>query len=75
MPFRPDKRAQWEEAMDQHRVGEPMYASHYPEVPEDKPSEPPQSGMAPLLRQLMEQYRARGLPPAYLPQPQRDDEE
>lgn len=37
VPFRPDKRALWEEAMDEHRIGEPMYASHYPEVPEEKP--------------------------------------
>ena len=31
---------------------------------------PPQSGIAPLLRQLMTDYAATGLPPAYLPQPQ-----
>lgn len=30
-------------------------------------AEPPPSGMAPLLRQLMAQYAATGLPPAYLP--------
>lgn len=45
------------------------------EVPEEEGCAPPQGGMAPLLRQLMEQYRARGLPPAYLPQPPRDHEE
>ena len=31
---------------------------------------PPQSGIAPLLRQLMTDYAATGLPPAYLPQPE-----
>jgi putative transposase len=31
------------------------------------PAEPPPSGMAPLLRKLMAQYAATGLPPAYLP--------
>ncbi len=31
------------------------------------PAEPPPSGMAPLLRTLMAQYAATGLPPAYLP--------
>jgi transposase InsO family protein len=36
-----------------------------PPKPEHTP--PPQSGMAPLLRQLMAQYAATGLPPAYLP--------
>ena len=33
---------------------------------------PPRSGIAPLLRQLMTDYAATGLPPAYLPQPQAD---
>jgi len=28
---------------------------------------PPQTGMAPLLRRLMAEYAATGLPPAYLP--------
>lgn len=31
------------------------------------PAEPPPSGMAPLLRKLLAQYAATGLPPAYLP--------
>ena len=31
---------------------------------------PPSSGIAPLLRQLMTDYAATGLPPAYLPQPE-----
>ena len=30
---------------------------------------PPPGGMAPLLQQLMAEYAATGLPPAYLPQP------
>jgi transposase InsO family protein len=35
------------------------------------PAEPPApAGMAPLLQQLIQQYAATGLPPAYLPQPQ-----
>jgi hypothetical protein len=29
----------------------------------------PPSGMAPLLRQLIAEYAATGLPPAYLPTP------
>jgi putative transposase len=31
------------------------------------PAAPPPSGMAPLLRKLMAEYAATGLPPAYLP--------
>ena len=31
------------------------------------PLAPPTSGLAPLLRQLMADYAATGLPPAYLP--------
>jgi putative transposase len=34
------------------------------------PSPLPPSGMAPLLRQLLAEYAATGLPPAYLPTPQ-----
>ena len=30
--------------------------------------------IAPLLSQLMQDYAATGLPPAYLPQPQRDED-
>lgn len=33
---------------------------------------PPASGMAPLLEEYMQQYAAQGLPPAYLPLPERD---
>ncbi|UCF68079.1 MAG: transposase family protein, partial [Acidobacteriota bacterium] len=35
-------------------------------------AQPPASGMAPLLRALLERYAATGLPPAYLPQPATD---
>jgi transposase InsO family protein len=45
------------------------------EAPEGEDCGPPQSGMAPLLRQYMEKYRASGLPPAYLPKPLRDHAE
>ncbi len=45
------------------------------EVPEPEDCEPKQTGVAPLLRQLMEQVQATGLPPAYLPKPLRDGEE
>jgi hypothetical protein len=36
---------------------------------------PPQSGMAPLLRKLLEAYAATGLPPAYLPHSIDDDQD
>ncbi len=36
--------------------------------PEETSATAPQSGMAPLLRKLLEEYAATGLPPAYLPQ-------
>lgn len=35
----------------------------------------PQSGMAPLLRKMLEDYAATGLPPAYLPQSIDDDQD
>jgi transposase InsO family protein len=35
----------------------------------------PQEGMAPLLRKLMEDYSATGLPPAYLPKPTSNEED
>lgn len=38
-----------------------------PVVLDAAPTEPPPSGVAPLLRKLMAQYAATGLPPAYLP--------
>jgi hypothetical protein len=37
VPFRPDKRAQWEREIDWNRNNAPMFASDYPEVPENKP--------------------------------------
>ncbi len=37
------------------------------EVPATKPVNPPALGMAPLLKRLMGEYAATGLPPAYLP--------
>jgi len=43
--------------------------------PEPSPSPESTSGMAPLLRQLMADYAATGLPPAYLPKPPDDPEE
>ncbi|AGA31834.1 Mobile element protein [Thioalkalivibrio nitratireducens DSM 14787] len=42
--------------------------------PATPPLDPlPPSGMAPLLRQLLADYAATGLPPAYLPIPEEDD--
>jgi putative transposase len=35
--------------------------------PPAPPADPPESGMAPLLRSLMADYAATGLPPAYVP--------
>lgn len=36
---------------------------------------PPQTGVAPLLHKLIDEYQATGLPPAYLPKPFRNPEE
>jgi len=33
----------------------------------------PAAGIAPLLKQMMADYAATGLPPAYLPTPEKDD--
>jgi len=41
--------------------------------PADPAAPPPASGVAPLLKQLMAEYAASGLPPAYTPLPARDD--
>jgi putative transposase len=42
-----------------------------PRTPAPSAAPPPApAGMAPLLQQLLQQYAATGLPPAYLPQPQ-----
>lgn len=40
-----------------------------------EPSAPPASGIAPLLRKLMADYAATGLPPAYLPTPQSNEDD
>jgi putative transposase len=41
--------------------------------PAPSPNSPiPQSGIAPLLKQMMADYAATGLPPAYLPTPPED---
>ena len=37
--------------------------------------EPPPTGPAPLLRKLLADYAATGLPPAYLPKPEDEDDE
>src|SRR5277367_753520 len=37
------------------------------------PSAMPATGIAPLLKQMMADYAATGLPPAYLPTPEKDD--
>lgn len=37
------------------------------------PLAPPASGLAPLLQEYMEEYAAQGLPSAYLPLPERDE--
>jgi len=52
---------------DKHRNAEGRRAPREPvlAVPDEPPSSPP--GMAPLLRKLIAQYAATGLPPAYLP--------
>jgi hypothetical protein len=37
------------------------------------PGAMPAAGIAPLLKQMMADYAATGLPPAYLPTPDKDD--
>jgi hypothetical protein len=42
------------------------------------PAPPPEPGIAPLLKKLMDDYRATGLPPAYVPKrdrPESDQED
>jgi len=41
-------------------------------APETDLSPTPASGIAPLLRQLLADYAATGLPPAYLPPPDKE---
>jgi hypothetical protein len=38
--------------------------------PAEAPTTPPAAGIAPLLRKLMADYSASGLPPAYLAKPE-----
>jgi transposase InsO family protein len=45
-----------------------------PLVSADVPAEPTRQEVAPLLRDLMSDYAATGLPPAYLPQPPKKDD-
>ena len=45
------------------------------EAEPDTSPEPQPSGIAPLLRTLMSEYAATGLPPAYVPLPKRTEEE
>ncbi len=45
------------------------------EADPDASPEPPRSGIAPLLRTLMSDYAATGLPPAYVPLVQRTEED
>src|SRR5262245_15712365 len=49
------------------RVLEPSILSTAP------PAEPSADGMAPLLRKLLRDYAATGIPPAYLPKPDRKE--
>ena len=46
-----------------------------PVAPPTETDAPRSSGMAPLLRKLMQDYAATGLPPAYIPKPTPDPEE
>jgi len=52
------------------RAPGPLAAGQAPQVPRPAAPVPGQAGMAPLLRQLVAQYAATGLPPAYLPRPE-----
>ena len=49
-------------------------ANGHRSVQPDLDPEPAPSGIAPLLRELMNDYAATGLPPAYLPLPTRPAE-
>ena len=57
--------------LDRLRNADGRRAAHKP-VQSEGP--PPPSGVAPLLKQLMAEYAASGLPPAYTPLPERDDD-
>jgi transposase InsO family protein len=58
-----------ENADGRRRVLEPSILSAAP------PVEPAADGMAPLLRKLLRDYAATGIPPAYLPKPERKEVE
>jgi len=51
--------------LDKRKNADGQRRSLETEVVEDKP--PPPSGIAPLLRHLMDEWKRTGLPPAYLP--------
>lgn len=53
------------------RAPGPLASGQTPQVPpRATPAVPGKAGMAPLLRQLVAEYAATGLPPAYLPKPE-----
>ena len=52
------------------RAPGPLAAGSGLPTPPATPAAPGKAGMAPLLRQLVDQYAATGLPPAYLPRPE-----
>lgn len=56
--------------LDKRKNADGLRRALDPEPVDDKP--PPPSGVAPLLKRLMAEWRATGLPPAYLP---KDDAE
>jgi len=56
--------------LDRLKNADGRRAAHKPVAPCDPP---PPSGVAPLLKKLMADYAASGLPPAYMPLPERDD--
>ncbi len=63
-PLHPVDKAQ--NAEGRRRPLDPVAAAPAPVAP---------SGMAPLLRQLLQEYAATGLPPAYIPTPSEHGEE
>jgi transposase InsO family protein len=53
--------------LDRARNAEGLRRRRQPVARDAVPAPPPPSGLAPLLRTLMAEYAATGLPPAYLP--------
>ena len=53
---------------DKAKNAEGRRAPRQPVLPASPPAP---AGMAPLLQQLLRQYAATGLPPAYLPKPEK----